>query len=380
MNEMMQAKKIQLASGEDDEGGMDLMGALVKSAGYGAANTLEKGGQTETLSDEEILGNAFVFILAGHETTGNTVHFSLIFLAMNLASQRRLQADLDTIFHGRAPEQWDYDSDLPRLFGGMTGAVMNETLRLIPPAIHIPKESPQAQPLTIEGREYTVPADSLLLLSAVGVHRNPRFWPAGPPSNPNKPLHPTSNRDNDLEEFKPERWLLTEEHATHANGNTNANANANANTNTNGNAKSNNGPKTLAPDSLPRSAETDDLAVNTSADTAASLYKPEKGAYVPFSEGFRSCIGRRFAQVEVLVVLALVLSGWSVELAVDEWASDEEVARMGKAEREGLYEKAKDGAWRKLRNNMRTVITIQLRGGVYIPLRFTRRGAERFEA
>lgn len=100
----------------------------------------QKGGVPPTsskqlLSDSEILGNAFVFILAGHETAANTLHFSMLYLAMNWASQARLHKDLDEIFGDRPVSQWDYERDVPKLFGSMAGAVMNEQLRLIPPVV-----------------------------------------------------------------------------------------------------------------------------------------------------------------------------------------------------------------------------------------------------
>ena len=89
MQEMFEEKKSQVASGQLADG-MDLMGALVRGAGIDSSKS---GGQL--LADDEILGNAFVFILAGHETTANTLHFALLQLAMNPGPQRRLQADLD---------------------------------------------------------------------------------------------------------------------------------------------------------------------------------------------------------------------------------------------------------------------------------------------
>ncbi|KAI7652911.1 cytochrome P450, partial [Hortaea werneckii] len=106
MREMYRDKRTEVKQGESREG-MDLMGALVKGAGITteALNDPfadpEKAGASPTnkqlLTDDEILGNAFVFILAGHETAANTIHFSLLFLALHPSSQRRLQKDLDQI-------------------------------------------------------------------------------------------------------------------------------------------------------------------------------------------------------------------------------------------------------------------------------------------
>ena len=76
-------------------------------------------------------------------------------------------------------------------------------------------------------------------------------------------------------------------------------------------------------------------------------------------------------------MLAVVFSQLSVELAVDEWASDAEVARMSFEERKTVYGKARDKARNLMQTGMYSVITLQLREGV-IPVRFVKRGAERF--
>lgn len=79
MREMYHAKREEVKAGQTREG-MDLMGALVKGAGL-TTETLNADGDTDPekgppkkqlLTDQEILGNAFVFILAGHETAANT--------------------------------------------------------------------------------------------------------------------------------------------------------------------------------------------------------------------------------------------------------------------------------------------------------------------
>ncbi len=361
MNEIFQTKKAEVVSGAGKEQeGMDLMGALVKGAGFKAENkdtssSLEKGQpSTQVLTDEDIIGNAFVFILAGHETTANALHFSLIYLAMKTASQRHLQKDLDRVLQGRPIRDWDYERDIPNLFNGMAGAVMNETLRLMPPVTTIPKSvtENQDQQLNVDGKKCTVPAGCFINLNAVAVHRNPKYWPTGPPSDPAHPIHPTSNTDSDLEEFHPERWLLD----------------ASAPESTGASLPSAENPDT----------ETADLGVNTASDTSSSLFHPPKGAYIPFSEGYRACLGRRFAQVEVLTVLAVVFSQYSVELAVDEWATDEEVEKMSEGERRIVWDKARREVERLLRDGMGSIFTLQMRGGK-VPVRFVKRGGERFD-
>lgn len=88
---------------------------------------MQKGTSTtsSSLTDEEILGNAFVFILAGHETAANTIHYSLLYLALNTLSQRHLQKDIESYgLVEKLVEEWDYEHDLPKLFGGMAVSIV----------------------------------------------------------------------------------------------------------------------------------------------------------------------------------------------------------------------------------------------------------------
>ena len=353
MNDMFHEKKAQILAGEEGDT-MDLMIAMLKNAGVTAKDSATNGGKPtgQTLTEEEILGNAFVFILAGHETTANSIHFCMVYLAMNIASQRRLQRDLDETFHGRPVSEWDYDRDVPKLFGNMAGAVFNEELRLIPPVTSIPKctEPGSPQPLIVGGQKCTVPGNTYILLMSNCAHRNPNQWPTGPPADPNNPSHPLSNRDNDLEEFKPERWFL---HTDSRRDNS-------------------------SPVEDGTTSDTAAIDGSITPDPSAWLFKPEKGAYIPFSEGYRSCIGRRFAQVELLAFLAFVFSQYSVELSVEEWASDAEVEKMDEISKREVWGKAKAKVERQMRDDLATIFTLKLGKGT-IALRLVKRGRESFD-
>lgn len=353
MRDMVVAKKADIKAGKgmDD---MDIMGQLVKG------QVLEQQQKSSTrdapLTDSEILGNAFVLLLAGHETAANSIHFAILFLAINIPSQRRLQKDLEDHFQGRPISEWDYDRDLPALFGGMTGAVLNEELRLVPSVVNIPKSTygVGAQPILVNGKKCTVPTRTYISLCTTSTQCNPNWWPYGPPRDPKHPAHPISNLDNDLEEFKPERWLLDSDTKATA-----ADLSSSKQETTTSNL-----------------TETEDLGLNPAADTSSSLYRPPKGAFIPFSEGFRACLGRRFAQIEVMTALAVIFSQYSVELAVDKFATDEEVDKMDTQERRAVWDQAAEEAERLIRSSS-TIITLQMRNG-HVPLRFVRRGRERF--
>lgn len=364
LKEMFQTKKEELVAGKSQEG-LDLMGAMIGASlaseprCQSSRTQHDEASQSRSvLSDSEIIGNSFVFIVAGHETVANSIHFSLVYLALHPSSQRRLQADLDGIFGSRPVSDWSYKQDFSQLFSGVCGAVLAEELRLIPPAINIPKctnkNSPPV-PLIVNGKTCHVPPDTYIKASASGVHRNPAYWPTGPPADSAHPAHPISNTDNDLEEFKPERWLLQ--------------------------------PSTSNESRRASTQTADKLSKGSTADTSPALFRPIRGAYIPFSDGQRACLGRRFGQVEVLAVLAVIFREYSVELAVDElpmcekyiteMGGPEVVSGVGEAGLRNIWEQAAAEVRRILREDMVTLITIQLRNSK-VPLRLVRRGRERF--
>jgi cytochrome P450 len=306
------------------DGTLDLMGSMVHASQIATTGA--------GLSKSEILGNSFIFFLAGHETAANTLHFALLQLAMRPGLQWRLQAELDQILGKKpSPDGWDYDEDLPLLFGGLLGATMNETLRLISPVQIIPKSSPMPQTITLsDGRQATIPGRTVIGLNAHAVHRNPRVWPH-------------DDRENgtwELDDYRPERWLL----------------------------------KTDRKKDMEfsfvyvKGEEESDL----SPDTANTLFKPPKGAYIPFSEGPRACLGRRFAQVEILAVLAVLLKEHSFELFIDK-----DVSGLDGADKRKIWENARDDVKKRLRDEMNSMITIKLTGKP-VKVRAVKRGEEIF--
>ena len=57
----------------------------------------EDGGEGK-LSDEEIVANSILFLLAGFETTANALSFVSYLLALNPEIQEKLQAKIDEYF------------------------------------------------------------------------------------------------------------------------------------------------------------------------------------------------------------------------------------------------------------------------------------------
>jgi cytochrome P450 len=68
---------------------------------------------------------------------------------------------------------------------------------------------------------------------------------------------------------------------------------------------------------------------------SSEIHKPERGAYIPFSDGMRGCIGRKFAQVEFIATLAVLFREYRVTpTSLHGESNDDSTRRVEKALRE----------------------------------------------
>jgi cytochrome P450 len=66
------------------------------------------------LSDSEVLGNVYIFSIAGHETTATTLRFALVLLAIHDDVQETLYREIVEVL-GNRPGDSEYESAFPRL-------------------------------------------------------------------------------------------------------------------------------------------------------------------------------------------------------------------------------------------------------------------------
>ncbi|KAI9197172.1 cytochrome P450 [Polychytrium aggregatum] len=199
------------------------------------------------LTEDEVVGDIFIFLLAGHDTTATTLTFALTLLGFHRDKQERLYQEV--VGH-LAASNGDGDGDGISDSDGAAAtasykdcssieyvsAIMNETLRLFPPVTSVFKVCEVDQNLG----GYWIPKGTRVDLNAVGLHYNRRYW--GP----------------DPAEFRPERFLP---------------------------------PNTW-----------------------------NRAALIPFSAGARSCVGKRFSQVEFAAALVHLVQRyeWRVAPGVSE--------------------------------------------------------------
>jgi len=118
------------------------------------------------LTETEIRDQVVTFIVAGHETVASALTWTFALLAENPEVMRLLQAEADAVLGGNAAQFADYQR-LP-----YARAVIDETLRLYPPAWLITRNSLGDDSLG----GYEVPEGSLIIMSPWLLHRHPGVW------------------------------------------------------------------------------------------------------------------------------------------------------------------------------------------------------------
>ncbi|EDV24425.1 uncharacterized protein TRIADDRAFT_25944 [Trichoplax adhaerens] len=119
------------------------------------------------LSDDEMISQAFVFLVAGYETTQNALTFACYSLATNPDIQRKLIDEIDSKFPISDSLDYNIVSEMPYL-----DMVIAETLRLYPPAITTNREVSQS--MIIDGIH--IPKDVILAIPIYSIHRDPKYW------------------------------------------------------------------------------------------------------------------------------------------------------------------------------------------------------------
>ena len=131
--------------------------------GWNAASRAAAGGD---LTWQELYDNARGFLGAGHETVALTLTWALWLTAQDAETQQRIHDEIDQVA-GSGPIE---DAHLTRLV--FTGQVLNETLRLLPPAYVTVRQS--RDPIVLAGED--LPAGTVLVVAIYALHRHRHWW------------------------------------------------------------------------------------------------------------------------------------------------------------------------------------------------------------
>ena len=260
-------------------------------------------------------------MFAGHEANANTLTFAILLLACHPSLQKLLQSDIDRVlgYSASSHQNWSYDKFYPLLSESMVGAVINETLRLATVLPFLPKVVPKKslQQISINNHTHSIPGNTLILINTSAVHRHPNFWPEQQfPESP-------ANAPNLVASFNPQHWLRSRD------------------------------------------------APWQKGFRERGLMRPQPGTFVPFSDGSRGCLGKRFALVELCALMTRIFCEYSVELAVKGLGPDTDQVEMKRA-----WDKARSDAEYKLSASVEFGMSLRLTAS--LPVTFVRRGKERF--
>ena len=260
-------------------------------------------------------------MFAGHEANANTVLFALLLLACHPPIQRLLQQDIEkTLSRSMSTSHdWSYADTYPIFATNMVGAVINETLRVASVLPILPKNTTKNSPQAVEisGRLHVIPANTLILVNTSAAHQHPKHWPQAPSS------HVSAGMSSPVASFNPQYWL---------------------------------GPRATDPET-PHQPD--------------GFLRPRSGTFVPFSDGSRACLGKKFALIELYALIVRIFNEYSVELVAGEEKNVSSKARLKEE-----WFKAKTNAERQLITGVEFDMSLRFKGT--IPINLVRRGQEKY--
>jgi cytochrome P450 len=219
----------------------------------------------KALSEDEMLGNLFIFTAAGFDTTANTLSYGLILLSRYPKWQEWIFEEIDSIMPVDSSTDLDYAAIFPK--ATRIQAYMLEVLRLFPPVIHIPKMTKTSQRIQSSRGFFYFPPNTTVYINTVGLHIDPAVW-----QNLNLAENEEESETDELA-FRPTRWI------------------------------------------------------NLSTESP-QIFKPPKGTYVPWSTGPRVCPGQKMALVEFTAIFLKLFHKHRIEAVLLKGASGELETRV----------------------------------------------------
>ncbi|CAN6574462.1 unnamed protein product [Malus baccata var. baccata] len=169
--EIIQSRKDCVEVGRSSSYGNDLLGMLLNEM-------QKKRGNGFSLNLQLIMDECKTFFFAGHETTALLLTWTVMLLASNPSWQEKVRAEVKQVCNGATPSV-DHLSKLTLL-----NRVINESLRLYPPATVLPRMAFE----DIKLGDLHIPKGLSIWIPVLAIHHSEELW------------------GKDANEFNPERF------------------------------------------------------------------------------------------------------------------------------------------------------------------------------
>ncbi|KAK9884794.1 hypothetical protein WA026_009022 [Henosepilachna vigintioctopunctata] len=148
----------------------DLMELLIKLKNSGNVDD-DKSNLENTITMEEIAAQAFIFFVAGYETSSSTMAFCLYELCNNLDIQHNVREEIIEVLE-KSNGKLTYESIAEMKY---LEKVISETLRKYPPLSTLFRIC--TKDFKVPGTDLVLPKGLRLMVPAYGIHHDPEYYP-----------------------------------------------------------------------------------------------------------------------------------------------------------------------------------------------------------
>ena len=127
--------------------------------------------QGKAFTDEEIKQEAMVFVLAGHQSTGDLMTWIMYILMTNPTVLRACQDEVDRVLPNGMIPTYDKLHEL-----NVCESVIYETLRLYPPIPFFVRQCMHEHTINSANRQLHIPVGATVLINTYLVHRQVKYW------------------------------------------------------------------------------------------------------------------------------------------------------------------------------------------------------------